>query len=138
MAVRLNPYITFDGNTREAMNRYREVLGGELDVTTFGEGGVPAELGPPEQVMHAVLETPHGFTLMAADKPTVMDVTAGDNVAVSISGDDETLMRGWWDGLSEGGTVAMPLEKASWGDTFGQCTDRFGITWLMNIAGTPA
>ena len=60
------------------------------------------------------------------------EVAPGSNFAVSLSGDDEAL-RGYWDGLADGGTVAMPLEKQAWGDEFGMLTDRFGIPWLVNI-----
>ena len=56
----------------------------------------------------------------------------------SLSGDDETTLRGWWDGLAAEGTVTLPLEKAPWGDSFGQLTDKFGLAWMFNIAGTPA
>jgi PhnB protein len=56
---------------------------------------------------------------------------------VSLSSDDEAELRGYWDKLAEGGMVAMPLEKAPWGATFGMCTDKFGVAWLVNIAGAP-
>ena len=84
--------------------------------------------------MHAQLETPAGFTLMASDTaPGMGEVTTGSNFAVSLSGDDEAL-RGYWDGLADGGSVQMPLEKQMWGDEFGMLTDRFGIDWMVNIA----
>ena len=54
--------------------------------------------------------------------------------SLSLSGDDEAELRGYWDGLTEAGTVAVPLEKAPWGDNFGMCTDRFGVPWMVNIA----
>ncbi len=65
-----------------------------------------------------------------------MDLTPGDNFSLSLSGDDETELRGYWDKLSDGGTVAMPLEKAPWGDIFGMCTDRYGVPWMVNIGGS--
>ena len=130
MAARLNPYLNFNGNAREAMTFYQRVLGGELAISTFAEFG-GGEGG--DGVMHAQLETPDGFTLMASDTgPGMGEVTAGSNFAVSLSGDDESL-RGYWQGLSEGATVTMPLEKQMWGDEFGMLTDRFGIAWLVNI-----
>ena len=64
-----------------------------------------------------------------------MDHTVGSNISVSLSGDAEGELRGYWDGLAAGGTVTVPLEKAPWGDTFGMLVDRFGIPWLVNISG---
>ena len=132
MASRLNPYLSFDGNTREAMEFYRGVLGGTLEVNTFGEFG---ETDPSlaDKVMHARLETPAGFTLMASDPPPGGEVTSGNSVTLSLSGDDETELRGYWDKLSDGATVVMPLEKQMWGDVFGMCVDTFGMTWMVNI-----
>jgi PhnB protein len=83
--------------------------------------------------MHAQLETDDGFVLMASDTPPGTELTPGDNVSVSLSGDDAAELRGWWDKLSEGGTVSVPLEKQMWGDEFGMCKDRFGIAWMVNI-----
>lgn len=136
----LNPYLNFpDGKAREAMEHYQSVLGGELTVMTFGDMGTE---GPTAtQVMHGQLETPSGLTLMGADAPPEMvQVTFGDNVSVSISGSQEEAdqLRGWFAALAEGGEVRQPLEAAPWGDEFGMFVDRFGISWLFNIAGAPA
>jgi len=132
MTSRLNPYLSFNGDAREAMEFYRSVFGGDLNVSTFGESGMPDGPGA-DKVMHAQLETPSGFTLMASDTPPGMDYAAPNgSITVSLSGDDETL-RDHWEKLSSGGTVMMPLEKQAWGDEFGMCTDRYGIPWLVNI-----
>ena len=135
--VTLNPYLNFaDATAREAMEFYASVLGGELDVMTFGDMGTEGPMAT--QVMHGQLETPSGLTLMGADAPPEMvQVTFGDNVSVSISGSDEEAeqLRGWFSALSEGGEVRQPLEAAPWGDEFGMFVDRFGISWLFNIAG---
>jgi PhnB protein len=134
MASRLNPYLSFGSNAREAMEFYRDVLGGDLTLSTFGEYGDP---GAPEAglIMHGQLETPDGFTLMGADTPPGMERSEGSSVTISLSGDDAKL-RDYWEGLSEGGTVTIPLEKQMWGDEFGQLTDRFGVQWMVNIAGS--
>jgi PhnB protein len=137
MASRLNPYLTFDGDARSALEFYREVFGGTLVMNTFGEFG---QAGTPieDLIMHGMLETPSGFALMASDTPPGMDTRhPGNNITISLSGDDEAELRGYWDGLSEGGAISVPLERQMWGDLFGQCADRFGIEWLVNIA-TPA
>jgi PhnB protein len=134
MTSRLNPYITFSGNARGAMEFYQSALGGELAMNTFGEFG---NTGPDEdKIMHANLETPDGFTLMASDTPPGMEEsTDTSNIAVSLSGDDTEKLRGYWNQLSEGAKVTMPLERQVWGDEFGQFTDKFGIQWMVNIAG---
>lgn len=136
MTTRLNPYLNFkDAQAREAMEFYRSVLGGELSVMTFGDMGTEGPLGA--QVMHAQLETPDGLVLMGADAPAEMvKVTFGDNVSVSLSGDDAETLRGWFTALSDGGTVSMPLAKQVWGDEFGSFVDRFGISWLFNITSS--
>ena len=131
MAARLNPYLSFDGNAREAMEFYQGVFGGDLNLNTFGELGGP-DAPNPDQIMHGMLETPQGFTLMASDTMPGRDYNAGDAFAVSLSGDDEDLRR-FWAALSDGGTVQVPLEKQAWGDEFGMCSDRFGINWMVNI-----
>jgi PhnB protein len=134
MTSRLNPYIMFAGNAREAMEFYESALGGELTVSTFGEFG---DAGPDgDKVMHAHLETPAGFTLMASDTPPGMEGSSGSSsIAISLSGDDADQLRGYWDRLTQGGEVTMPLERQVWGDEYGQVTDAFGIRWMVNIAG---
>ena len=132
MTSRLNPYIGFANNAREAMEFYRDVFGGELVLSTFGEIGAAAP-GEENKIMHAQLETPSGFTLMGSDTPTGMTRPDASNVSISLSGDDENL-RSYFDKLSAGGSVTMPLEKQVWGDEFGQCVDRFGVPWMVNIA----
>jgi PhnB protein len=87
--------------------------------------------------MHSQLTTPGGFTLMAADVPAHMDFTEGSAISISLSGDDEAELTGYWEKLIDGGTVVEPLNKAPWGDSFGMAVDRFGVQWLVNIAGTP-
>ena len=133
MSTRLNPYLHFDGNAREAVGFYASVFGGTPTLSTFGEYGAQ---GPEaDGIMHAQLETSSGYVLMAADVPPGMQHQPGTNVSLSLSGDDPEELRGYFARLSEGGEVSVPLEKQMWGDEFGQCTDRFGIVWLVNIAG---
>ena len=130
MASRLNPYLTFDGDARQAMEFYERVFGGTLALHTFGEFGATENA---DGVMHAQLETDNGFTLMASDTAPGMAHTPGGTITVSLSGDDEEDLRRYWEALSDGGTVTMPLEQQMWGDTFGMCIDRFGVPWMVNI-----
>jgi len=136
MTSRLNPYISFNGNAREAMEFYRSVFGGELTVNTFGESGAP-DASIADKVMHAMLETTSGYTLMGSDTPPGMDYNPGSRITVSLSGDDGDELRGYWEKLAAGGTIGMPLEKQIWGDEFGQLSDKFGIAWMINI-GQPS
>ena len=131
MASRLNPYLNFGDNAREAMEFYKSVFGGDLTLNTFGEYGTQGD--EANKIMHAQLDTDDGYTLMGADTPAGMTHNAGDNITVSLSGDDAESLRGYWEKLSEGGNVTMPFEKQMWGDEFGMCTDRFGIPWMVDI-----
>lgn len=133
MASRLNPYISFDGDARQAMEFYRDVFGGTLTVSTYGEFGA-ADSPDADKVMHGMLETDKGFTLMGADTAPGMEHNPGTNIAVSVSGDDAGELRDYWTKLSEGGAVSVPLETQMWGDEFGMCVDRHGIAWMVNIA----
>ena len=134
MASRLNPYIQFDGDARAAMEFYQGVFGGELSANTFKEFGTGHGPDDDEKLMHSQLETPSGFTLMAADTPQGMPYNPGENIAISLSGEGDEL-RGYYEKLSaDGGKVTVPLEKQVWGDEFGMVTDRFGINWMVNIA----
>ena len=135
MATRLNPYISFDGQARQAMEFYHSVFGGKLTTNTFAEFHASEDPAEQDKIMHSLLETDGGLVIMAADTPNSMELTPGSNFAVSLSGEDEAELRGYWGRLSDGGTVTMPLEKAPWGDTFGMCVDKFGVHWMVNVAG---
>jgi PhnB protein len=136
MATQLNPYLSFRDNAKEAMDFYQSVFGGELTRSTFAEFHASDDPAEQDKIMHSQLVTDNGMVLMAADTPNSMDYTPGTNYSISLSGDDDAELRGYWGKLSDGGTVNMPLDKAPWGDTFGMCVDRFGVSWLVNIAGT--
>ena len=133
MTTRLNPYLGFKDTARQAMEFYQSVFGGELTLSTFGEmhaSEVPAE---QELIMHSQLESPSGYTLMGSDTPSHMSYNPGDNYSVSLSGDDEAELRGYWDKLADGASITVPLEAAPWGAIFGMLTDKFGVSWLVNI-----
>ena len=133
MASRLNPYLNFNDTARQALEFYQSVFGGNLRLSTFGEMGA-ADSPDADKIMHGMLETEHGYAIMAADTPAHMEPrTAGNNMTVSLSGDDAADLRRYWDKLSEAGSVTVPLEKQMWGDEFGMCVDQFGIGWMVNI-----
>jgi len=132
VASRLNPYISFSDNARQAMEFYQRLFGGSLTLNTFGEFGND-DPAVADKIMHAMLETDRGFTIMASDTPPGMPHNPGDNISISLSGDDAEDLHRYWDELSNGGTVTMPMAKQMWGDEFGSCIDQFGIPWLVNI-----
>ena len=132
MASRLNPYLSFPGTAREAMEFYKSVFGGTLTMSTFGEFG-RADAPEADKIMHSALDTDSGFHLMGADTAPGMEHNPGDGITVSLSGDDRDDLHAYWAKLAEGGTVSLPLEKQMWGDEFGMCVDRFGIPWMVNI-----
>ncbi|UMP04841.1 VOC family protein [Amycolatopsis sp. EV170708-02-1] len=137
MGSRLNPYIRYNGNARQAMEFYGEIFGGKLEVGTIADFRSP-DSPAADKVMHARLDTPNGYTLMACDVDgQVEDVphSPGNNVAVYLGGDEE--IRGYFEQLSAGGTVTMPLEKQLWGDEAGALVDKFGVSWMFDITPRP-
>lgn len=133
--VRLNPYLGFKDNAREAMEFYKSIFGGELQIDTSGENKMSHSPEDDNKVMHAMLEGDNGIVFMASDAPSDMPLDKGSQISMSLSGDDQEILQGYWDKLSSDGTITMPLEQAPWGDKFGMLTDKFGINWMVNITG---
>jgi PhnB protein len=133
MASRLNPYLNFNGSARQALEFYANVFGGNLTLSTFADFG---RSGSPDadKIMHGQLETEAGYTIMAADIPGEMEFHPMAGFSVSLSGDDADALHGYWDKLSASGTATMPMQKQAWGDEFGMCVDRFGVSWLVNVS----
>lgn len=132
--VSLNPYLSFRNTARDALEHYHSVLGGSLDIMTFGSmpdmGYDPSE---SELVMHGQLTTDDGLVLMASDTPSSMEYRDPAGMSVSLSGDEADKLHAAWDGLSEGGTITVPLEAAPWGGEFGMFVDKFGIDWMVAV-----
>ncbi|MFL5693235.1 MAG: VOC family protein [Ktedonobacteraceae bacterium] len=138
MQSQLNPYLSFRDNAREAMEFYKTVFGGKLEMQTFEEFHASQDPSEANKIMHAMLTADNGIVFMASDTPNSMEYRTGTNMSMSLSGDNETELRGYYEKLSAGGTIGMPLEKAPWGDMFGMVTDKFGVSWLVNISGQKA
>lgn len=135
MTVQMNPYLNFRGEAKAAMQLYNDIFGGDLQLNTFGEfDSADNKVDPADadKVMHARLSAPGGFELMASDVPQAMEPSP--NGTLSLSGDDSERLHGYWDRLSDGGNVVMPLAKQMWGDEFGMLVDRFGVSWMVDIA----
>lgn len=132
--TQLTPYITFRGDARRAADFYHHVLGGQLDLQTYAD--MPEFASTEAQkdlIIHAHIHTPAGVSLMLSDTTREEEHAIGNTFSVSISGSDETELRGYWDRLLHGGTVLMPMENAPWGAIFGMLVDQFGITWMINV-----
>jgi PhnB protein len=137
VSANVNTYLNFRGTARDALDFYRSVFGGELNVMTFKDQGMPVGDDEGDLVMHGQLEIDGEPFIMASDVPSHMEYRPGENTfSVSLSGDDEAVLTRWFTGLSDGATVTQPLEKAPWGDSFGMLKDRFGVSWLVNISGS--
>jgi PhnB protein len=138
MTSRLNPYLGFRDNAKDAMEFYHSVFGGDLTTSTFGEMHASEDPAEADKIMHAQLETPSGYTLMGSDTPNSMGFSETSNHSVSLSGDSSAQeeLTGYFNGLAEGGQIAMPLDKAPWGDYFGMLIDKFGVQWLVNITAS--
>lgn len=134
MTLTLNPYINLRGTAREALEFYRSVLGGTVELSEFAD--FPG-MGVPDDelslIMHGQLTTDDGFTLMVSDVPSTMEYEAPAGFSVSISGEDAERLEQFWNGLADGGTVVQPYETPPWGGRFGMLKDRFGVDWMVAL-----
>lgn len=129
----LHPYVFFSGNCREAMTRYQEVLGGDLDVVTNADAPPDAQMpgASPDAVMNATLVLDGGI-LLASDDPTG-DGARRRGVAIHHTVADGAEAERVFSALAEGGDVTMPLAETFWAARFGMCTDRFGTAWMISV-----
>lgn len=136
----LNPYLNFNGNAEEAFNLYKSVFGGEFDnfnrMKDMPQTDGCGELSETdkEKVMHVSLPIGNGLVLMGSDMPeSYADKFAlGNNISISINTDSKEETEKLFNGLSNGGTITMPLGDTFWGAYFGMFTDKFGINWMVN------
>ncbi|MFD8076821.1 VOC family protein [Streptomyces sp. NPDC059718] len=132
MTARVTPYLNFGGNAREAMEFYQSVFGGALDITTFEDFHSAQDAGQRNLVAHSMLKGDAGVTLMASDTPAPEDHKPHGSFSVALGGDQADLTR-YWSRLTEGGTVSVPFARSAWGALHGQCVDKFGTAWLVNV-----
>lgn len=140
MSLKLTSYINLNGNAKEALDFYHSVFGGTVASDTFGEfneqsgGAMPVSPEDTDKIMHATL-TGDYIELMISDVPSSWPpMTKDSNIVLALNGDDEVVLRGYWEKLTNGGTITQPLEAAPWGDTFGSVTDKFGVSWMFDIS----
>ncbi|CAG7642039.1 hypothetical protein PAESOLCIP111_04297 [Paenibacillus solanacearum] len=138
MTIRLNPYLNFDGNTREAVLFYEKALRGQLlSLTTFGDmpadPNYPLPEGAKDRVMHALLKVGEG-ELMFSDTFPGMPHQPGDTVTIALHPSEESEARGIFAALEDGGHVVMPLQKTEWSPLYGMLKDKFGVIFQVNVA----
>jgi PhnB protein len=136
--TKLNPYLFFGGNCREAMEFYQTVFGGELTISTFGESPADAHQDPAanteeikDKIMHAKLNG--DVVILASDNPHGTTDDNNDRFSLSLEGTDEDTLTGYFEKLSENGTVTAPLMKQFWGEVFGMVTDQFKVNWMISV-----
>jgi PhnB protein len=130
--MNLNIYLTFDGNCEEAMNFYSKVFSVPIDfIQHYGEAPMESDEVNKDKVMHASMNI-DGVALMASDGMDEHKPAFGNNISISVNCNSEAEVDKGFNGISEGGTITMPLQDTFWGARFGMCTDKFGVHWMFN------
>ena len=129
--IGVQPYLNFNGNCEEAINFYKDALGGEiLFIQRYGESPMKG-MGDDNNVMHCTLKI--GDThIMGCDNPEGQSATSGSNISLAYGLDDPAAAETMFERLADGGNVTMPLQETFWADRFGMLTDKFGINWMFN------
>ena len=130
----INSYLTFNGNCREAMNFYKDCLGGELALQTIGESPMAAHMPSvlKDNILHATL-TNGNTVLMASDMVSEKGLVNGNNVSLVLDCNSVDEIKNYYSKLVVGGNADHPLEETFWGATFGDLTDKYGNHWLLNF-----
>lgn len=128
--AQLNPYVTFNGNCREAMEFYKACLGGELSIMSVGDSPMASEMpDKKDDVLHSLLKK-EGMVLMASDMVMPGELIRGNTITLCINGGTKEDLQQFFAKLSEGGTVGRPLTEAFFG-IYGELTDKFGMNWMF-------
>lgn len=149
MSIITTTHLNFRGTARQALEFYRSVFGGEVSIATYGDFGMPAEAPGADKVVFGRLETADGLRLMAYDIPGAVEaevaVTAGstrreNGVTItdrpffqSLQASSLDELSGIWAALAEGAEIVEPLAASAWSAGFGMLTDRFGVTWVLDV-----
>jgi PhnB protein len=148
MTITTTTHLNFAGTAREALEFYAEVFGGTATFATYGDFGMPAEAPGADKIVFGRVSAEGGFRLMAYDIPGATDaaatagttrrengVTLTDRTFLqSLQAESLDELRGYWDALAEGATIVEPLAASAWSAGFGMLTDRFGVTWVLDVA----
>ena len=132
--MRINSYLTFNGNCREAMTFYKQCLGGKLSFQTIGESPFSDKmpLKMKESILHATLKKGN-MIIMASDMASEKGIIKGNSVSLMLNCSSEKEIRTYYKKLSSGGNADHPLEDTFWGAIFGDLTDKYGNHWLLNF-----
>lgn len=148
MTIATTTHLNFRGTAREALEFYRSVFGGEVTLATYGDMGMPAGVPGADRVVFGQVENADGFRLMAYDIPGAEEdlaatagMTSRENGATltdrtffqSLRADSLEELSGYWTALAEGASIVEPLAASPWSPGFGMLTDRFGVTWVLDV-----
>ena len=129
--IGVQPYLNFNGNCEEAINFYKDILGGEiLFMQRYGESPMKG-MGDDNSVMHCTLKV--GDThIMGSDCPPGQPSTVGSNISLAIGSNDAAGAEAMFQKMAEGGNVTMPMQETFWAERFGMLTDKYGVSWMFN------
>lgn len=133
--MNINAYINFEGNCKEALEFYSEVFGSKPKITTYGDMPEDDSFPMTDEIKKLILYSDLdvcGSKIMFSDVMPGMGFVEGNNITISLSGDDKDLLKTWFEKLSEGGSVPMPLGETFWSKLYGFTIDKFGIGWQVN------
>ncbi|MEV5703818.1 VOC family protein [Actinoallomurus sp. NPDC052274] len=135
MSVTTTTHLNFRGSAREALDFYQSVFGGRTVAVTYKDAGDVRNENEADWVMWGEVVGDNGFHVMAYDVPSQRPWDQGENpFFVSVRGDDADEISALWHKLAKGSTVVQPLEASQWAPLYGMLTDRFGVTWVLDVA----
>ncbi len=137
MTVQTTTHLNFRGQAREALEFYRFVFGGERTIVTYGDLGTTQDAAQAEQVIWGQVASDQGFRIMAYDVQPEKPWNPGENaVYVSVRGTSPEEITAHWEKLRVGASVLQPLGASAWSPLYGMLTDRFGVTWVMDVVAS--
>jgi PhnB protein len=134
MSINAVTHLNFRGDAHAALTFYQSVFDGDLVVVTYKDAGNVQDPSEADQVMWGQVAADSGFRVMAYDVPARLPWSRGENAFfVSLRGETTEEVSAYWAKLSEGATVLQPLGPAQWAPLYGMLSDRFGITWVLDV-----
>jgi PhnB protein len=135
MTIRVTPHLNFDGDARDALAFYQSVFGGDQTVVSYGDAGAAPDSAMADRVMWGQVAAANGFRIMAYDVAPDVPWAPGQNpFFVSVGGETAQEIEARWAGLIAGGAILVPLAPSAWSPLYGMVRDRFGVTWVLNVA----
>jgi len=135
MTIKTTTHLNFRGQARAALEFYQSVFGGFPVIVTYKDANAVQNLAEADQIMWGQVVSEAGFAVMAYDVPSSLSYAPGEiPVFVSVRGDSNEELTGYWDKLKDGATVIQDLAPAGWSPLYGMLKDKFGVTWVLDIA----